>query len=312
MHRRPSSVAPLPVICVGNFTAGGAGKTPVARLIASRLAALGKRPGFLSRGYGGQRRGPHLVDPRKDTAHDVGDEPLLLARDAPTVISRDRSAGARLLAKQPVDVIVMDDGLQNPTLAKDLGIAVIDGTRGLGNGAVIPAGPLRAPLVAQRDHVGLVIWNGTPDGQRLPGEIADLPSLVTTLKPDDTALALAGQRVVGFAGIGDPRRFERTLDDLGCTVARFEPFADHHPYTATDLARLSALATRHDADLVTTEKDMARIAIADDRADDPHRGKVRLHCVPVTSVFRDARDGDQLDHHLQRAIDAFATRRADD
>ena len=151
----------LPVVCVGNFTAGGTGKTPLALYLARALADRGERPAFLTRGYGGRLRGPHVVDTALDTAADVGDEPLLLARQALTVVARDRAKGAALIAGlsglAPPTAIVMDDGLQNPGLAKDLSIAVVDARRGLGNGRVIPAGPLRAPLAAQLRIVDAIV-----------------------------------------------------------------------------------------------------------------------------------------------------------
>ena len=165
MQRSPSAKSPLPVICIGNFTAGGTGKTPLALLVADRLIQRGFTPVFLTRGYGSRVRGPTLVDPTRHGAADVGDEALLLARAACVMVAPDRTAGARAIVEQCLDasLIIMDDGLQNPSLAKDLRIAVVDGARGFGNGLVIPAGPMRAPLGVQLAHTDIVVVNGRRD-----------------------------------------------------------------------------------------------------------------------------------------------------
>lgn len=265
---RAGARAGVPVICVGNFVAGGAGKTPTAIAIAGRLAADGRRPVFLSRGYGGTLAGPIRVDPAVHRAQDCGDEPLLLARAAPTVVARDRLAGARLAATLG-DVIVMDDGLQNPTLHKDVTIAVVDGESGVGNGLCCPAGPLRAPLRDQLRHVDVVIVIGPGQAgdavARTAGEagLGGKPTRVlrAKLSPDpDAADRLAGRAVLAFAGIGRPEKFWRTLAHIGVRVAACRPFPDHHPYTRTEIESLLHDARRQGLTLVTTEKDWVRVA----------------------------------------------------
>ena len=264
--------ASLPVVCVGNFTAGGAGKTPLALAIAQLLANAGERPVFLSRGYGGSEPGPRLIDPRADLASAVGDEPLLLARAAPVVVSRDRAAGARMIEAEvaagrlAASVIVMDDGMQNPALAKDLTIAVVDGRRGLGNGRVIPAGPLRAPMAMQTALVDLIVLNGATGPAAPGGEIADLARrypgrmLRAMVAPAEDMRWLEAGPVVAYAGIGNPRRFFDMLPQLGGTVAEVIAFRDHHPLSEADAMRVLTAARRHSATIVTTEKDLARLA----------------------------------------------------
>ncbi|HEV2558957.1 MAG TPA: tetraacyldisaccharide 4'-kinase [Microvirga sp.] len=259
---RPGWRAPVPVICIGNFTAGGAGKTPTALAVARVLEALGERPAFLSRGYGGRLPGPLRVTPEHRAA-EVGDEPLLLARAAPTFVSRDRPAGARLAAEAGATVIVMDDGLQNPSLVKDLAVAVVDGATGFGNRMPLPAGPLRAPLDRQWPlaHALLVIGGGAL-GVAAAREAESLgkPVLRGRLEPDAGAAArLQGRRVLAFAGIGRPEKFFDALRACGAAVAAERPFPDHHPFTAAEEADLLAEARAGDLLPVTTEKDAARL-----------------------------------------------------
>jgi tetraacyldisaccharide 4'-kinase len=258
-----------PVICVGNFVAGGAGKTPTAIAIARELAARGHKPFFLSRGYGGTATGaPVRVDPASHNAADVGDEPLLLARTAPVIVSADRLAGARAAASQGASVIVMDDGLQNPSLAKDVRIAVVDGAVGAGNGLCIPAGPLRAPIERQFEHVDAIVVIGAGEpGERLAAQARarGKTAVQAHLEPDAATLErLRDHRIVAFAGIGRPEKFFDTLRGAGATLVATHGFADHRPYSEADLAKLHAEAYRAGALLVTTEKDHARIGAADD------------------------------------------------
>ncbi|HMK79063.1 MAG TPA: tetraacyldisaccharide 4'-kinase [Xanthobacteraceae bacterium] len=251
--------AGIPVICVGNPTVGGAGKTPTAIALARLLLAAGEKPAFLSRGYGGRLAGPVRVAPAHRAA-EVGDEPLLLARLAPTIVARDRVAGASLARDSGASVIVMDDGFQNPSLAKDFSILVIDGARGLGNGRVFPAGPLRAPLPAQlaRASAILVIDSG-PDVPGWPAAPA-LPVFHGTLEPDAASVAsLRARPALAFAGIGDPEKFFITLDRAGVETRLRRGFGDHHRYDSGDAANLVAEADRHGVALVTTEKDLARL-----------------------------------------------------
>ena len=257
---RPGRAGPCPVLCLGNFTLGGAGKTPAALALAGILRDLGRAPAFLSRGYGGRLSGPVRVDPARHGFADVGDEPLLLARLAPTVIARDRAAGAGLCAASGADVVVMDDGLQNPGLAKDLALAVVDAGSGIGNGRTFPAGPLRAPLARQWRHVaGLILVGSGEPGERVAAEARrrGLPVHRAALEPDGSGLT--GRRVLAFAGIGRPQKFFASLTACGAQIAAARPFPDHHAYRVADLAGLEAEAARLGAELVTTEKDAVRL-----------------------------------------------------
>jgi tetraacyldisaccharide 4'-kinase len=261
--------SPLPVICVGNFTAGGTGKTPLALHIAERLAFTGERPAFLTRGYGGRSRSAEYADPTRQTSSDIGDEPLLLARAAPTMVSADRAAGARAIEalRPPPTVIVMDDGLQNPALAKTLAIGVVDARRGFGNGEVIPAGPLRAPLEAQLPHVhAIVVMHAV--GTAIEPEQGVLgwlrrrfqgPVLTARTEVSGPEPAWAGKPVIAFAGIANPDRFFVSLARAGAEITERHAFSDHHDYTETDAARLLARAEKLGAQLVTTAKDHVRL-----------------------------------------------------
>lgn len=257
----PGERGPCPVICLGNFTLGGAGKTPSALAVAAILRDLGASPVFLSRGYGGRLPGPLRVEPAMHAA-DVGDEPLLLARAAPAVIARDRPAGAALCRNLGATAIVLDDGLQNPSLAKDLSLAVVDGAAGIGNGRVFPAGPLRVPMERQWPHVGGVILVG--DGAAGEAVAAQalargLPVHRARLVPDRADLA--SQRWLAFAGIGRPGKFFATLEEQGVALAATRSFPDHHPYRESELAALAAEAERLGARLITTEKDAVRLPV---------------------------------------------------
>lgn len=271
--RRMSSAKPLraalPVICIGNFTAGGTGKTPLSIHVAGLLAARGERPLFLTRGYGGRIRGPHRVNPALDTAADVGDEPLLLARHAPVIVSRDRRAGAALAASDvglaPPSAIVMDDGLQNPSLAKDLVIAVVDSRRGIGNGLVMPAGPLRAPIDLQLDVADAIVVNrapGAPAGSSVTDWLRTRfkgPVLEAEVAPAAAALDLVGASVITVAGIANPARFTALVEGLGAQIVRGFEFADHHTFTEREAAEVLRAARDMGARILTTEKDHARL-----------------------------------------------------
>ena len=259
----------LPIICIGNFTAGGTGKTPLAVYLCERLKAAGHEPVALTRGYGGRLSGPYWVNSRSDVARDVGDEALLLAKAAPTLVARDRRIGARAIeiGPHPVTVVVMDDGLQNPALAKDLTIAVVDGGRGLGNGLVMPAGPLRAALEFQLELTDAIVVNESAAGARTGSPVTAWlrhrfagPVLRASVVPAGSTDWLKGARVVAWAGIGAPQRFFATLQALGADVVEAIAFRDHQWLGEDDARRLLDLARRHSAALVTTEKDMARLA----------------------------------------------------
>jgi tetraacyldisaccharide 4'-kinase len=284
---RPGRKAPVPVICVGNFTVGGAGKTPTAIAIARLLLESGHCPFFLSRGYGGRAAGPVRVEHQR--AIEVGDEPLLLGRVAPAIVAHDRLAGALAAAEGGADAIVMDDGLQNPSVDKDLAIAVVDGRRGTGNGRIFPAGPLRAPLEAQLDHIDAVLLVGSA-GRAAERAIdaaqrRGLPVFHGELRPAPAAVsALAGKRTLAFAGIADPDKFFATLEANGIPAAVSKPFPDHHRYAADEMAALVACAQRDGLTLVTTEKDMARMNGDPAAIDLIGRSAV----LPVTLTFTDA------------------------
>jgi tetraacyldisaccharide 4'-kinase len=250
--------ADVPVLCVGNFTLGGSGKTPAAIYLAKMLMEAGEKPFCLSRGYGGNIAGPKQVDAQSDNAAEVGDEALLLARAAPTFIARDRVAGARAAHAAGAGVIVMDDGMQNASLVKDFTLAVIDGRRGIGNGCVFPAGPLRAPLAAQlaRCDALLVIGDGDGDG----GVKSELPVFHGRLVPDAAAVAaLKARQVLAFAGIGDPDKFFATVSEAGIALAGHQTFPDHHRFSAEEAASLIMQAEHGGFSLLTTEKDRARM-----------------------------------------------------
>ncbi|TGN84217.1 tetraacyldisaccharide 4'-kinase [Bradyrhizobium yuanmingense] len=255
--------AGIPVICVGNYHVGGAGKTPTVLVLTKLLRELGETPVVLSRGYGGRLKGPVMVDRERHDASDVGDEPMMMARDVPVVVARDRLDGVALAKSQGATVILMDDGFQNPRLFKDASLIVIDGERGLGNGAVFPAGPLRAPLAVQLARTDALVLIGDGNAANdVAAEIAkrNKPELRARLKPDAASLAqLSGKRVFAFAGIGDPERFFRTLRASGIDVARTRAFADHHMFSEGEIAALAAEAQREQLTLVTTEKDLARL-----------------------------------------------------
>jgi tetraacyldisaccharide 4'-kinase len=250
----------LPVICVGNFTVGGAGKTPLALAVARMAQEMGVRPAFLTRGYGGSLAGPHAVDTGRDSAADVGDESLLLARAAPTVLARNRPEGAKAIEALGVDLIIMDDGFQNPSLAKDLALIAVDAGAGFGNGFVFPAGPLRAPLGYQirRAHAAILIGSG---GKRVAARLKGrLPVVKALLQPAGTVKWLKDQPILAFSGIGRPEKFFTTLRDCGAILASAMAFPDHHAFTEAEAALLMRQAAQINAALVTTEKDWVRLS----------------------------------------------------
>jgi len=252
---RPGWRAPVPVICCGNATAGGAGKTTLALEVQARLAA--RRVAFLTRGHGGRVTGVHRVDAARDDAALVGDEALLLAARAPTFVAADRAAGARAAVAAGAGVLVMDDGLQNPGLAKDLSLLVVDGASGFGNGRVMPAGPLREPVGAAAARAAAAVLIGEDvSGARIALPPA-LPVLCARLVQE--VGDLVGRRVFAFAGIGLPDRFFAGLREAGLVLAETQAFADHHPYTPDEVSRLLARADRLQALAVTTPKDAVRL-----------------------------------------------------
>ena len=251
--------APVPVICCGNATAGGAGKTNLARDLGMRLADRGVASHFLLRGYGGKLKGPTRVDPAIHDSTLVGDEALLLAELRPTWISADRGAGGKAAVAAGAQAIVMDDGLQNPTLEKDLSLLVIDGTYGFGNGRVIPAGPLREPVVNAAARCQAAVLIGNDDTGALEQLPPGMPVLRAKLVAGPEAAMLAGQPVFAFCGIANPPKFFATLQEAGAVIAGRMPFADHYPYDEGDLKDLLDQADALRALPVTTKKDFVRI-----------------------------------------------------
>ena len=255
--------AELPVLCVGNYHVGGAGKTPATLALVTLLRDMSEQPFVVSRGYGGSQQGPIRVDPTTHTAADVGDEPLMMASSVPVIVSRDRVAGAALARAQGASVVLLDDGFQNPALAKDASLIVIDASRGIGNGFVFPAGPLRAPLEPQIARTDALIMIGAGDAANdVAARVSrhGVPVLRARLVPDQASVdKLRGQRTLAFAGIGDPARFFATLRTSGIDVAEERTFADHHPFMPDEIERLVSDAAAKSLTLVTTEKDIARI-----------------------------------------------------
>jgi tetraacyldisaccharide 4'-kinase len=248
--------APLPVICVGNATVGGTGKTPITLDLLARLGARGRTVHALCRGHGGRLSGPVRVDPAVHGADDVGDEALLLAEMAPTWAGRDRRAAARAAAEAGATLAVLDDGLQYPHLAKHTSLLVVDAADGFGNGRVVPAGPLREPLkrAQARAHAAVLVGDGEP-----PAGLDGLPVFRARLEPTPHARALAGRRMLAFAGIGRPEKFFATARALGVDVVATRAFADHHRFSVAELDDLVAAADRLGCGLLTTTKDRVRL-----------------------------------------------------
>ncbi len=263
LARSRPEASPVPVLCVGNLVAGGAGKTPVALSLGARLRARVGNVHFLTRGYGGRSPGPLRVDPGRHDARAIGDEALLLARVAPTWVARNRAAGARAASAQGAGLIVMDDGFQNPGLAKDLSLLVVDGGYGFGNERVMPAGPLREPVeagLARADAVVLIGPDETGAGERIGTATGRaVPVLRARAAPGPEAGDIANKPVVAFAGIARPEKFFDTLRGLGCRVMAAHPFPDHYAYSPEDIERLTREAEASGALAVTTAKDRVRL-----------------------------------------------------
>jgi len=262
------------VLCVGNLTAGGSGKTPIAMTLARILMARRHKVVFLTRGYRGRLHGPVAVDPHKHSAVDVGDEALLLASVAPTVIARDRARGAALADSLRANVILMDDGFQNFQLAKDVSLVVIDSETGFGNGRLIPAGPLREPVEQGLARADAVVLMGEAPLQSLPFTGPILRAELHPTAPE----RFMGRSVFAIAGIGRPEKFFRTLAAMGASVVGTRAFPDHHRYSLVDIQAVKQIAASAGALLVTTEKDFVRIEA--NRRDG-------ILPVPVHAVFAD-------------------------
>ncbi len=271
--------AAVPVICIGNLVAGGAGKTPLAIAVARRLSALGAMPHVLSRGYGGRLEGPLRVEAGRHTARDVGDEPLLVARRHPVWIGADRVASAAAAVAAGADILVMDDGFQNPHLHQDLALVAVDGGYGLGNGRVMPAGPLREPAADGLARAAAVVLIGDDRlGLAAALGVPSRPLLSAGLRPPADAVALDGEPVLAFAGIARPQKFFATLEALGAVLVERRVFPDHHDFDPLEIMNLVEAAHGKGARLVTTEKDWVRLD-ADARP--------MVDALPVDLVFED-------------------------
>ncbi|KQV68236.1 tetraacyldisaccharide 4'-kinase [Rhizobium sp. Root1220] len=303
-HAKRVSVA-VPVICVGNFTVGGAGKTPTALTIARAAKARGLKPGFLSRGYSGSLDVTTVVDPEHHRAVAVGDEPLLLAREALTVISRRRVEGAERLVKEGADLIIMDDGFQSARIAIDYALLVIDASRGLGNGHIVPGGPVRAPIRLQLRYATALVKVGSGVAAdkivRIAARAAK-PYFTASLKVCDGA-DLAGRSVLAFAGIADPSKFFRTVESLGAHIAASRSFGDHEHLADDEIDDIISTAERDNLQIVTTSKDFVRLAGHHGKAEQL-AGKCRV--IEVEMAFEDHLAPKLI---IDRAIDACRERR---
>jgi tetraacyldisaccharide 4'-kinase len=285
----------IPVVCVGNLTAGGTGKTPLVGWLADRMSERGWRPAILTRGYGGSAAGPLWVDPAEHDAGLCGDEPLMLADGRAVMVARDRAAGARAIASNGAfDLIIMDDGMQNPTLQRTLTIGVFDGGSGIGNGWLIPAGPLRTPFASGLDQLDMAVINGEDETALRPRIASKLPVFDAALRPEAGVIeAFADTPLLAFAGIGRPARFFAGIEAIGGQIAKKLSFADHHPYSQQDLAQIQEDAQRHGAEMITTQKDWMRL---------PADWRARVAMLPV-SVDMDDETGflDSLEGRLAAA-----------
>lgn len=292
MRQAPRVPVAAPVLCVGNFTVGGTGKTPTAIALSKAATARGHRPGFLSRGHGGSFAQPHVVNPRSDSAKLVGDEPLLLAEHAPVAVTPNRAAGAKLLIEQGCTFLIMDDGFQSARIGIDFALAVIDARHGAGNRFVIPAGPLRAPLLEQLRFADGLLCMGKGEAADEAVRIAaraGKPIFEAATKTVN-AEQVAGRRYLAFAGIGHPDRFFDAAAAAGAHLSLTRAFGDHHAYRAEEIAELETTARKADLMLLTTAKDAARLR----QAGLPTAFMSRLHVLEIETVFEPASSADRI------------------
>lgn len=296
--RTAATHLPAPVICVGNLNAGGTGKTPTVIALLQRLADRNITAHVVSRGYGGKLDGPVQVDPRTHSADDVGDEPLLLAAFAPVWVAKDRALGGLSAASAGAEVVILDDGFQNPSLAKDMSIIVVDASRGFGNGLCLPAGPLREPVDAGMRRATAVLSIGDAPAQhsfaQAWSEQITVPHLTGALTPLQTGMDWDGMRVLAFAGIGHPEKFFATLRTMGADIVKTKALDDHQPLTKQLMQRLQTEANALGAQLVTTEKDAVRL---------PAAFRMAVLTVPVRLEIT---DWSALDDALARVIPAYS------
>jgi len=304
---RSGARASLPVICIGNFITGGAGKTPVAMAVAELMKAQDMQPAFLTRGYGGRLHGPVLVKPGTHTTADVGDEPLLLANVAPTMVSANRPNGAKALADAELetDLIIMDDGFQNPSLHKDVSLVVVDAGRGVGNGWVFPAGPLRAPLRSQLSKADAIVLVGEGEAGAALVRIAARAG-VPVIRADYQPVRKRGFKskpYLAFAGIAAPQKFYDTLERAGANVELTMEFPDHHPFTDDDCEAVIKLADEKGLTPITTVKDQVRLIGRDGTA-----GYLYEHAevFPVIAIFHEPR---RLMQVIREGLDRRLVRR---
>lgn len=304
MRRAARQPVDAPVLCIGNFTVGGTGKTPTAIAFAQAAKQRGLKPGILSRGHGGSFGQPHLVDPAHDSAKHVGDEPLLLAAHAPVAVTPNRVLGAKLLIAQGCDFLIMDDGFQSARIRIDYALPIVDASHGIGNGHVIPGGPLRAPLQEQLQHADGLLRMGrgeAADDVVRRASRAGKPVFEASTQPVN-AQAVASRRYLAFAGIGHPERFFMTAIGAGAHLSLTRSFGDHHVYLAEELVELETTARKSDLRLLTTAKDAARLrqmTIADSFWS-------RLDVLEVETVFEDA---DTADRIIAATLDAWSRRK---
>nr|WP_210345429.1 tetraacyldisaccharide 4'-kinase [Jiella flava] len=301
----------LPVLCIGNFTSGGGGKTPAALALAEAAARLGRKPGFVSRGHGRVTGKPLVVDPSHHGVRDVGDEPLLLASRAPTAVAKNRATAlALLIAERGVDFAIMDDGFQSQRLLIDYALITLDARRGIGNGRVVPAGPLRAPLIDQVRRADALLVIGGEAGAGEAARAAPVRAMARAgraiyaakLVPKSRAI-LIGERVLAFAGIADPGKFYTTLSELGAEVVETHDFPDHHGFSDDELLDLTSRAAEAQLVLATTRKDAVRLATGSETA------RAVLKDCTVLDVELEFAAPSQADWIVRQTLAAFERRR---